>query len=49
MRLCRRFDVTSVSVQENFVSGSIGFITVFNGMSEDGEMQYRKNTHGKAV
>jgi hypothetical protein len=31
--------------QENFVSdGSVGFIIVFYGMSEDGKMQYRKNT-----
>jgi hypothetical protein len=36
--------------QENFVSGgSVGFIIVFYGMSEDGKMQYRKNTHRKSI
>lgn len=36
--------------QENFVSGGcIGFVIVYYDMSEDGKMQYSKNTHRKAI
>jgi hypothetical protein len=36
--------------QENVVSGgSIGYIIVFYGMSEDGKMHCREKTHRKAI